>query len=171
MSDKKAVFFDADGTICDMEKGVPDSAVESIKKLIANGHQAWLCTGRSRAFVSWYLEQIPFTGIISACGATIEKDGKRLYNNEKTPEIAKLSVEILRKYGLIPVMEGADYMYYDKDEYTTDVNWYTDLNHLEKSGDRSVEMKTVCTSIRSVRRSKMDAMHSRHVQNFLHIMI
>ena len=127
MSDKKAVFFDADGTICDMEKGVPDSAVESIKKLIANGHQAWLCTGRSRAFISWYLEQIPFTGIISACGATIEKDGKRLYNNEKTPEIAKLSVEILRKYGLIPVMEGADYMYYDKDEYTTDVNWYTDL--------------------------------------------
>lgn len=40
MSDKKAVFFDADGTICDIEKGVPDSAIESIKKLIANGHQA-----------------------------------------------------------------------------------------------------------------------------------
>ena len=58
MSDKKAVFFDADGTICDIEKGVPDSAVESIKKLVANGHQAWLCTGRSRAFVPWYLEQI-----------------------------------------------------------------------------------------------------------------
>ena len=103
MSDKKAVFFDADGTICDMEKGVPDSAVESIKKLVANGHQAWLCTGRSRAFVSRYLEEVPFTGIISACGATIEKDGKRLYNNERTPEVAKLSVEILRKYGLIPV--------------------------------------------------------------------
>ncbi len=74
--------------------------------------------------VSW---KNSFTGIISACGATIEKDGKRLYNNERTPEIAKLSVEILRKYGLIPVMEGADYMYYDKDEYTTDVNWYTHL--------------------------------------------
>lgn len=74
MSDKKAVFFDADGTICDIEKGVPDSAIESIKKLIANGHQAWLCTGRSRAFVPRYLERIPFTGMISACGATIEKD-------------------------------------------------------------------------------------------------
>ena len=127
MSDKKAVFFDADGTICDIEKGVPDSAIESIRKLIANGHQAWLCTGRSRAFVPWYLEQIPFTGMISACGATIEKDGKRLYNNEMTPEVAEKSVEILRKYGLIPVMEGADYMYYDKDEYTTEVNWYADL--------------------------------------------
>ena len=29
MSDKKAVFFDADGTICDIEKGVPDSAIET----------------------------------------------------------------------------------------------------------------------------------------------
>ena len=127
MSDKKAVFFDADGTICDMEKGVPSSAIESIKKLIENGHQAWLCTGRSRAFVPWYLEQIPFTGMISACGATIEKDGERLYNKEMTTEVAKLSLDTLRKYGLIPVMEGADHMYYDKDEYTEDVNWYVNL--------------------------------------------
>ena len=108
-TDKKAVFFDADGTICDIEKGVPDSAVEAIRKLRENGHEAWLCTGRSRAFVPGYLEQIPFTGMISACGATIEKDG------------------ILRKYGLVPVMEGADFMYYDKDEYTNEVNWYRDL--------------------------------------------
>ena len=64
---KKAVFFDADGTICDIEKGTPASAVEAITKLVKNGHQAWLCTGRSRAFVPDYLEQIPFTGMISAC--------------------------------------------------------------------------------------------------------
>jgi hypothetical protein len=124
---KKVVFFDADGTICDIEKGVPKSAREAIQKLRENGHEAWLCTGRSRAFVPKYLEEIPFTGMISACGATIEKDGVRLFNREMTPEIARLSVEILRKYGLIPVMEGADYMYYDKDEYNNDVNWYCDL--------------------------------------------
>ena len=35
-TDKKAVFFDADGTICDIEKGVPDSAVEAIRKLREN---------------------------------------------------------------------------------------------------------------------------------------
>ena len=70
---KKAVFFDADGTVCDIKKGVPDSAVRAITQLVENGHEAWLCTGRSRAFVPWYLEQIPFTGMISACGATITK--------------------------------------------------------------------------------------------------
>ena len=70
---RKAVFFDADGTLCDMEKGVPQSTKEALKKLRENGHDAWLCTGRSRAFVSRYLEELPFTGMISACGATIEK--------------------------------------------------------------------------------------------------
>lgn len=124
---KKAVFFDADGTVCDIKKGVPKSAAEAISELVANGHQAWLCTGRSRAFVPEYLEKIPFTGMISACGATIEKDGVRLYNKEMTPEVAKYSVEVLRRYGLVPVMEGADYMYYDKEEYNNSVNWYCDL--------------------------------------------
>ena len=124
---KKVVFFDADGTICDIEKGVPESAKRALEKLIANGHEAWLCTGRSRAFVPWYLEELPFTGMISACGATIEKNNIRLFNREMTPAVAELSVKVLRECGLIPVMEGADYMYYDKDEYTNDVNWYCDL--------------------------------------------
>lgn len=124
---KKTVFFDADGTICDIREGVPQSAVESICRLRENGHEAWLCTGRSRAFVPWYLEQIPFTGMISACGATIEKDGKRLFNREMPEEVAAFSVKTLRRYGLIPVMEGADFMYYDKDEYNNEINWYCDL--------------------------------------------
>ena len=84
---RKAVFFDADGTLCDMEKGVPQSTKEALKKLRENGHDAWLCTGRSRAFVSWYLEELPFTGMISACGATIEKDGERLFNKEMPPTV------------------------------------------------------------------------------------
>ena len=151
---KKAVFFDADGTLCDMEKGVPQSTKEALKKLRENGHDAWLCTGRSRAFVSWYLEELPFTGMISACGATIEKDGERLFNKEMPPEVAKKSVEILRRYGLVPVMEGADFMYYDKDEYNTDVNWYTDLitESLGPKWRPIREMKIVCALIRLVQR-------------------
>ena len=124
---KKIVFFDADGTVCDIEKGVPESAVKAISALCENGHEAWLCTGRSRAFVPWYLEQVPFTGMITACGATIEKQGQRLFNKEMSFETAAHSVEVLRRYGLVPVMEGADFMYYDKDEYNTEVNWYCDL--------------------------------------------
>ena len=55
--------------------------------------------------------------MVSACGATIEKDGKRLFNQEMTPEIAKLSAEVLRKYGLIPIMEGADYIFMNQETF------------------------------------------------------
>ena len=54
--DKKIVFFDADGTVCDIEKGVPASAEESIRKLVENGHEAWLCTGRSSIEGSCWLD-------------------------------------------------------------------------------------------------------------------
>ena len=56
---RKAVFFDADGTVCDMKKGVPDSALEAIRALVNNGHEAWLCTGRSRAFVPVIWSRFP----------------------------------------------------------------------------------------------------------------
>ena len=48
---KKCVFFDADGTILDIEKGVPEETKLAIKNLIHNGHRVFLCTGRSRAYI------------------------------------------------------------------------------------------------------------------------
>ena len=65
--------------------------------------------------------------MITACGCTIEKNGERLFNKEMSTKEAWHSVEVLRKYGMVPVMEGADLMYYDKEEYNTNVNWYADL--------------------------------------------
>mgnify|MGYP000231856978 CR=1 FL=1 len=55
---KKAVFFDADGTICDIEKGTPASAVEAITKLVKNGQSGMAVYRKKQAFVPDYLEQI-----------------------------------------------------------------------------------------------------------------
>ena len=44
-----------------------------------------------------------------------------------TPEEARLSVKILQNCGMIPVMEGTHFMYYDKEEYTKDVDWFAEL--------------------------------------------
>lgn len=125
---RKAVFFDADGTLCDMEKGVPQSTKEALKKLRENGHDAWLCTGRSRAFVSRYLEELPFTGMISGLRGYHGKRWRTSFLIKRCPrKLQKNQWKSCSRYGLVPVMEGADFMYYDKDEYNTDVNWYTDL--------------------------------------------
>ena len=48
---KKIVFFDADGTIMDIKRGVPESAKKALRKLTCNGNDAFLCTGRAFSFV------------------------------------------------------------------------------------------------------------------------
>ena len=45
---KKIIFFDVDGTLCQMDGTVPQSAKEAIKEAQAQGHKMYLCTGRSR---------------------------------------------------------------------------------------------------------------------------
>lgn len=123
---RKAVFFDADGTVSHLIKGVPASAEAAIHALQTKGHLAFLCTGRSRALVDEPLERIGFDGIIASAGAYLEKDGIVLYNQELSCEDARTVLDILRRTGLVPVMEGKDYMYYDPEEYTNDVDWYAE---------------------------------------------
>ena len=48
----KTVFFDIDGTLWDERMNIPDSTIEAIVALKANGHRAFLCTGRARASVN-----------------------------------------------------------------------------------------------------------------------
>lgn len=123
----KAVFFDADGTICDIRQGVPQNTREAIRQLTANGHRAFLCTGRSMAFVPEEILSIGFTGIVAAAGAYLSYGETVLLDREVSCETAERSVKILRKNHIIPVMEGTDHMYYDLDEYTDEVDWFCSL--------------------------------------------
>ena len=47
----KTVFFDIDGTIWDDDMVIPESTLEAVAALKANGHLAFICTGRARASV------------------------------------------------------------------------------------------------------------------------
>ena len=49
--EKSAVFFDIDGTLWNYDKYIPDSTRVAIKKLRENGHLAFICSGRARAFI------------------------------------------------------------------------------------------------------------------------
>jgi len=124
---EKYIFFDADGTILDIKRGIPEDAKLAIRQLVANGHKAFLCTGRSRAFIPKEALELPFSGIISNMGAYIEYQGKPVYDFELPLDTARHAMEVLRQNGLVPVMEGNAHMYYDLDEYTTEVDWFADL--------------------------------------------
>lgn len=51
MQRKKAAFFDIDGTIWNIHSEIPESTVKAIRLLRENGHLAFLCSGRSRAYI------------------------------------------------------------------------------------------------------------------------
>ena len=123
----KILFFDGDGTILDIKRGLAPDVPLAIKRLVENGHMAFLCTGRSRAFVPKEVEKLPWSGMITNLGAYMEYQGKPIYEKEIPLSDARFAMETLRRYGLVPVMEGNSYMYYDLQEYNTDVDWYADL--------------------------------------------
>ena len=105
---KKIVFFDLDGTVWDWKGIIPESAKKAIIKLKENGHVPVICTGRARAHVYYEaLDKIGFPGMIAACGAHVEYEGKMLHEsylpNERVKDIVARSI----KYKVPIVLEGA----------------------------------------------------------------
>ena len=115
---KSAVFFDIDGTLWDYNNYIPDSTRVAIKKLRENGHLAFLCSGRARAFIrNKDLLSLGFDGIVCSCGCHVEIDGKILYEKLIDQDFAKQTIELVRKYGIKPILEGPKYIYMDDEEF------------------------------------------------------
>lgn len=114
----KAVFFDIDGTLWDFHNRIPESTVRAIRALRANGHYAFICSGRARAYITHPdLFAIGFDGLVAACGTHVELDGKRIYEKLIDRELAIHTVETVRKYGFRPILEGPEYLYMDEKDF------------------------------------------------------
>lgn len=118
---KKAVFFDIDGTIWDAKMQIPDSTREAIRKLREQGHYAFLCSGRSRSNIrSPKLLELGFDGMVAACGAHIEFDGKKQFESLLSQEEAAYALAVLHKHHMPVVLEGPEHIYVDESEFLED---------------------------------------------------
>lgn len=109
-----AIFFDIDGTLWDKENVIPQSTKDAIRMLRENGHQTFLCSGRTRVFInSEELLGLGFDGIVSGCGTFIEYEGKDLLYKKIDDDILKKSVETFYRYEMPMVMEGRHMLYMD----------------------------------------------------------
>ena len=114
----KAVFFDIDGTLWDFYNQIPESTVEAIRGLRKNGHYAFICSGRARAYIQHPdLFGIGFDGVVAGCGTHVELDGKRIYEKLIDRELAVHTVETVRSYGFRPILEGPEYLYMDDADF------------------------------------------------------
>lgn len=120
----KCIFMDADGTILDVKNGLGKDIASAVRRLHANGHKVFLCTGRSRAFIPQEVEMLGLDGMITNLGAYMEYEGRTVYAKQLDTEDAYRALCVLRENGMVPVMEGNDRMYFDKEEYTEEVDWY-----------------------------------------------
>lgn len=117
----KLLFFDIDRTIWYRDDEIPESTVRAIRKLRANGHLTFLCSGRSRARIqNQNLLNLGFDGIVSGCGTMIEYNGEVIFCKELDKALVEKTINTVRQYGFRPILEGKEYMYMDDEEFGND---------------------------------------------------
>lgn len=118
---KKAAFFDIDGTILDHNNSIPQSTVEGIHRLQEKGNYAFLCTGRSRAYVqNPALLDIGFDGIVSGCGTMVEFHDEVVFYKKIDNAIVKNTVDYLKQQNAPVIMEGRFHLYADPADFKGD---------------------------------------------------
>lgn len=130
----KHVFFDIDGTLWDFRSIIPESTSYAIRKLKENGHKAYICTGRTRGYITApNLLALDFDGIVSGLGTRLEADGKLLFEHIIPRAKSIRTVDTVKHYGFRAILEGPEYLYLDYDEFKDDPYG---IKVMEEIGDR-----------------------------------
>lgn len=118
---KKAAFFDIDGTILDHNNVIPQSTIEGIRQLQDNGNYAFICTGRSRAYVTNpALLELGFDGIVSGCGTMVEFHDEVLFYKKLDNALVGRTVAFLKEQDAPVIMEGRYRLYADALDFEGD---------------------------------------------------
>ncbi|MCH4015079.1 MAG: HAD family hydrolase [Solobacterium sp.] len=120
---RKYIFLDIDGTLYSQQlAATPASAELALKKARENGHKIFLCTGRSLAESSRYLNY-DVDGFILGAGTMVYAGGKRIYDNPiPTRDVTRIKKKILQA-GLGYSLEGGVGVYCDPIGYDR-IQWY-----------------------------------------------
>lgn len=121
MTDPKYIFLDIDMTIWDRDLNIPASTKEAIARTQERGNRVFINTGRSRSNVTdERLMEIPWDGLVCACGGHIEMGGKVLREVTMPYETITKALRLFREHGMPIVIEGRDLHFIDMDEFPDD---------------------------------------------------
>ena len=111
---RKILFLDIDNTLYSGRTGrVPDSALQAVETARRNGSLVFLCTGRSRAEASRYLNY-PVDGFIFSSGTRCELDGRVIFDHPIDPAVVESIAETIRACDMGVLMGGAAGAYLDE---------------------------------------------------------
>lgn len=95
-----------------------------------NGHQVYLCTGRSKAEIYDYITAVGFDGVIGAAGGFIEVHGKEIFHETIKPESAVIVSQYFNDKGIDFYLESNSGLYASKN-LIPHLEWiiYGDVEH------------------------------------------
>lgn len=103
----KIVFFDADGTLINSSKMVPDSAIEAIVELRHRGILPVLATARTPFNIQWLLDKLPFDTYMTYNGGLIMHEGKVLHQEVIADSLTRDIVASAERKHHSVALEGA----------------------------------------------------------------
>lgn len=113
--ERKILFFDIDGTILSHRTyTISECTKQAIQKAQANGHLAFINTGRVISAIPKDIMELGFDGFVCGCGTYVSYQDRILLNHFIPEELTKRMVVDLRKLGIDAVLEGSDAVYYDE---------------------------------------------------------
>ncbi|MBR6919740.1 MAG: Cof-type HAD-IIB family hydrolase [Bacteroidales bacterium] len=142
-NDKKAIFFDIDGTLWRRGTPVPQSTVRAIEQLKQNGHYVFINTGRSKAHViDKQLLDIGWDGMVSACGTLVEFGDRVIYRSLIPGEEWRRIIKTCKHYGVRMIIEGEEFLYFDDEDYMGDPYGQTLIHELGLKRRRLLDEKS-----------------------------
>lgn len=113
--ERSILFFDIDGTILteDGTRRIPESTRQAIAQARANGHLAFVNTGRVYLNIEPMIRELGFDGYVCGCGTNIYYQGKELLRNRVPQTICSEAVRVARACNITALYEAADLNGYD----------------------------------------------------------
>ncbi len=120
--DRKMIFFDIDGTLVpECTNDIPESAKNAIKTAIANGHLAFINSGRTLINIHETVKELGFSGYCCGCGTEIYVGDHTLYYYELPLSSCNEIIDFFYKNEISALFEGSNSLYIlGKDAYTPD---------------------------------------------------
>ncbi|MGN0204692.1 MAG: HAD family hydrolase [Coprococcus sp.] len=116
------LFFDIDGTLLsDYTHEIPDSAILAIRQAQANGHLAFINTGRTIRTIPDAIKALPFDGFLCGCGTRIICHGRTLMSHSFSMERGIELIDLIESLDIETFLEGSEDVYCKRGLYRQNI--------------------------------------------------
>lgn len=111
--EKKALFFDIDGTLLSEVTGkVPPSAIDALHQAAERGHLLFINTGRTISSIPAEVKRLPVSGYACGCGTYITHEDKIIMERHMPHKRGREIIDAARKFNAELILEGTEDCYF-----------------------------------------------------------